>query len=182
MAVSRTIAFRNTTKTPRLDMRTFTKWFLLNAVILTAIFFAEQKDAISTIIENDLSKISVLIMVLYLFVAGYIGRLSYLSDKINKNKSKEAKQYLTKRADIGWFAAEHFFSLGLLGTIVGLIFATQGSLDSSLPTSEVVAGLKEGLNTAFYTTVCGIMFSLPLQVQLMILKFKLEEEEEEEEE
>ena len=62
-----------------------------------------------------------------------------------------------------------FFSLGLLGTIVGLIFATQGSLDSSLPTSEIVAGLKEGLNTAFYTTVCGIVFSLPLQVQLMVL-------------
>ena len=75
-----------------------------------------------------------------------------------------------------------FFSLGLLGTIIGLIFATQGSLDSSLPTSEVVSGLKEGLNTAFYTTICGIIFSLPLQVQLMILKFKLEEEEEEEEE
>jgi len=64
--------------------------------------------------------------------------------------------------------------LGLLGTIVGLVFATQGSLDSSLPTSEIVGGLKEGLNTAFYTTVCGIVFSLPLQIQLMILKFKLE--------
>ena len=157
-------------------MKTFTKWFLLNSVILTALFFAEQKEVVSTIVENDLSKISVLIMALYLLIAGYIGRLCYLSDKINKNKSEEAKQYLTKRADIGWFAAEHFFSLGLLGTIIGLIFATQGSLDSSLPTSEVVAGLKDGLNTAFYTTVCGIMFSLPLQVQLMILKLKLEDE------
>ena len=157
-------------------MKTFTKWFLLNSVILTALFFAEQKEVVSTIVENDLSKISVLIMALYLLIAGYIGRLCYLSDKINKNKSEEAKQYLTKRADIGWFAAEHFFSLGLLGTIIGLIFATQGSLDCSLPTSEVVAGLKEGLNTAFYTTVCGIMCSLPLQVQLMTLKLKLEDE------
>ena len=77
--------------------------------------------------------------------------------------------------DLGWFSAEHFFSLGLLGTIVGLIFATQGSLNSSLPVGEIVAGLKEGLNTAFYTTVCGIVFSLPLQLQLMILKFKLED-------
>ena len=45
-----------------------------------------------------------------------------------------------------------------------------------LPVSEIVAGLKEGLNTAFYTTVCGIVFSLPLQVQLMILKFKLDKD------
>ena len=156
-------------------MNTFTKCFLLNAVMVTAIFIAEQKQVISTIVKNDLSHISILIMALYFLVSCYVGRLCYLSDKINKNKKEEAKKHLLDRAELGWFTAEHFFSLGLLGTIIGLIFATQGSLDSSLPTSEIVAGLKEGLNTAFYTTVCGIVFSLPLQLQLMILKFKLED-------
>ena len=158
-------------------MTTFTKWFLLNAVVLTAMFFAEQKDAISIIVKNDLSHISILIMALYIIVSGYVGKLCYLADKIRDEKREEAKVYITKRADMGWFAAEHFFSLGLLGTIIGLVIATEGGLDSSLPTSEIVAGLKEGLNTAFYTTVCGIVFSLPLQVQLMILKLKLEEED-----
>ena len=57
-----------------------------------------------------------------------------------------------------------------------MIFATKGSLDASLPIGAIVSGLKEGLNTAFYTTVCGIIFSLPLQVQIMILKFKLAED------
>ena len=161
-------------------MKTFTKWFLLNSVVLTAIFFAEQKNAISTIIKNDLSYISILIMALYILVSLNIGRLCYLSDKMSKKNSKtklKEIEYLKRRSDLGWFSAEHFFSLGLLGTIVGLIFATSGSLDSSLPVSEIVTGLKEGLNTAFYTTVCGIVFSLPLQVQLMILKFKLDEED-----
>tara|TARA_Y100001973_G_C5137578_1_gene301174 strand:+ start:37 stop:519 length:483 start_codon:yes stop_codon:yes gene_type:complete len=158
-------------------MKTFTKWFLLNSIMATAIFFAEQKGLISEIIKNDLSYISILIMVLYLALSIFIGRLCYLSDKINQKKEEEAKEYLSKRSDIGWFAAEHFFSLGLLGTIIGLVIATQGNLDSSLPTNEIVAGLKRGLNTAFYTTVCGIVFSLPLQVQLMILKFKLESNE-----
>ncbi len=158
-------------------MTTFTKWILLNSVMITSLFFAEQKDALSTIIKNDLSHISLLIMFLYVCMSIFIGKLCYLSDKMSKDnkrlKSKET-DYLTKRADIGWFAAEHFFSLGLLGTIVGLVIATEGSLDSSMPLTEIVSGLKEGLNTAFYTTVCGIVFSLPLQVQLMILKFKLE--------
>ena len=95
-------------------MTTFTKWFLVNAVMATAIFFAEQKDMVSTIIKNDLSHISILIMTLYVCVSLYVGRLCYLVDTINKNKEKEAKYYLTKRADVGWFAAEHFFSLGLL--------------------------------------------------------------------
>ena len=155
-------------------MTTFTKWFLLNAVMLTAVFFAEQNGAISTIVKNDLSHISILIMVLYVLVSIYVGKLCYLADKMNEGKKEEAKEFLRKRSHMGWFAAEHFFSLGLLGTIIGLIFATQGSLDSSIPISEMVGGLKEGLNTAFYTTVCGIIFSLPLQVQLMILKFKLD--------
>ena len=158
-------------------MKTFTKWFLLNAVMVTAIFFAEQKDVISTIIKNDLSYISILIMFLYVCVSAHIGRLCYLSDRMSEKcltKRKKENVYLEKRIDLGWFSAEHFFSLGLLGTIIGLIFATKGSLDSSLPVGQIVAGLKEGLNTAFYTTVCGIVFSLPLQIQIMILKFKLE--------
>jgi len=158
-------------------MTTFTKWFLLNAVMVAAIFFAEQKGLISTMVEADLSHISILIMFLYVCISGLVGRLCYLSDRLSKDnaaKKKKELEYLTKRSDVGWFAAEHFFSLGLLGTIIGLILATEGSLDSSVPTAQIVAGLKQGLNTAFYTTVCGIVFSLPLQVQLMILKFRLE--------
>ena len=157
-------------------MNTFTKWFLLNAVMGTALFFAEQKDALSTIIKNDLSHISILIMGLYLCVSLYVGRLCYLADHMSEKsvaKRKKEKAYLENRMDLGWFSAEHFFSLGLLGTIIGLIFATSGSLDSSLPVGEIVAGLKEGLNTAFYTTVCGIIFSLPLQFQIMILRYKI---------
>ena len=158
-------------------MTTFTKWFLLNAVMVTAIFFAEQKGLISTMVEADLSHISILIMFLYVCISGLVGRLCYLSDRLSKDnaaKKKQELEYLTKRSDVGWFAAEHFFSLGLLGTIIGLILATEGSLDSSVPTAQIVAGLKQGLNTAFYTTVCGIVFSLQLQVQLSILKLRLE--------
>ena len=126
-------------------------------------------------VKNDVSHITILIMFLYALVSAYVGKLCYLADKINEKKREEAADYLFKRADLGWFAAEHFFSLGLLGTIFGLCVATTTNLSEEAPVSQVVAGLKEGLNTAFYTTICGIVFSLPLQVQLMILKFKLEE-------
>ena len=106
----------------------------------------------------------------------FVGRLCYFADKINGKKEQEAKDFLNRRAEIGWFAAEHFFSLGLLGTVFGLCVATATSLNEGTEVSDIVAGLKVGLNTAFYTTICGIVFSLPLQVQLMILKFKLEDE------
>jgi|TARA_R110000824_G_scaffold100186_1_gene238246 hypothetical protein len=161
-------------------MKTFTKWFLLNAVILTACFFAETKGAFSTMVANDVSGITLLIMVLYVLMSAYVGRLCYLSDRMSEKRRGDARKYLFKRSDVGWFAAEHFFSLGLLGTIFGLCVATATNLSESASVSQVVAGLKHGLNTSFYTTICGIIFSLPLQVQLMILKHKLEEEDKEE--
>ena len=150
-------------------MTTFIKWFLLNAVFLTAVFFAETKGAISLMVSSDVSYLTIVIMVLYLVVSGMVGRLCYLADKGVCSRSS-----LTKRAEVGWFAAEHFFSLGLLGTVFGLCVATATSLNEGTEVSDIVSGLKTGLNTAFYTTICGIVFSLPLQSQLMILKFKIE--------
>ena len=154
---------------------TFTKWFLVNAVVLTMFVLAEQKGAVTTIIKNDLSHLSIVIMILYVLVSGVVGKFCFLADKLDENTLRSKKEKLLKRADVGWFAAEHFFSLGLLGTILGLTIATQTSLTDTGTISEVVSGLKMGLNTAFYTTICGIVFSIPLQVQLMILKYKLEE-------
>jgi len=152
-------------------MTTFVKWFLFNSIALTTLFLFEQKGAISTIVTNDLSHISILIMVLYVLGSVYVGRLCYLADQAKTIRDRED---LFKRMDIGWFAAEHFFSLGLLGTILGLTIATQTSFEDTVTVSEVVAGLKVGLNTAFYTTICGIIFSIPLQIQLMILKHELD--------
>ena len=166
-------------------MKTFTKWFLLNAIVFTAAFFAQTRDALTTIVENDISKLSVLIMSLYVLMSGYVGHLCYLSDHMSKGKAKVRSKevdYLQRRANIGWFAAEHFFSLGLLGTIFGLCVATSTNLDAAAPVGQIVAGLKKGLNTAFYTTICGIVCSLPLQAQLLILGFKIDKKIEEEEE
>ena len=155
-------------------MKTFTKWFLLNAVLFTAAFFAETKGAISLMVKGDISHLTIVIMTLYVIMSAFVGNLCYLADRIKKD-TKHESQRLLKKADVGWFAAEHFFSLGLLGTVFGLCVATSTSLNEGTEVSDIVSGLKIGLNTAFYTTICGIVFSLPLQAQLMILRFKLEE-------
>jgi len=157
-------------------MTTFIKWFLLNAVFLTSVFFAETKGAVSLMIKGDVSYLTIVIMTLYIIVSGLVGKLCYLADKADGDTDKDIakRDRLLRRSDVGWFAAEHFFSLGLLGTVFGLCLATATSLNEGTEVSDIVAGLKTGLNTAFYTTICGIVFSLPLQAQLMILKFKLE--------
>ena len=125
-------------------------------------------------IKSDVSHLTIVIMTLYLIMSIYVGKLCYLADKLDTKKVEHDAQYLTKRAEVGWFTAEHFFSLGLLGTVFGLCVATSTSLNEGTEVSDIVSGLKTGLNTAFYTTICGIVFSLPLQAQLMILRFRIE--------
>ena len=147
-------------------MTTFTKWFLLVAVTGTALFFAEMKGALSLIVQNDKSYLALLIMTLFSVMTIRIGQLCFEADVAKDDDIK----ILRDKAQIGWFTAEHFFSFGLLGTIIGLVLATGGSLDDTKPISEIVAGLKSGLNTAFYTTICGIVFSILLQLQLLVLK------------
>lgn len=148
-------------------MTTFTKWFLLMAVTSTGLFFAETQGALSLIIKHDKSYLALLIMSIFVAMSVRIGQLSFASDIV---KEEEDINELNKKAELGWFTAEHFFSFGLLGTIIGLVLATGGSLDGAKPVSEIVAGLKTGLNTAFYTTICGIVFSILLQLQLLVLK------------
>ena len=147
-------------------MGTFTKWFILTAVTSTALFFAETKGALSLIIQNDRSYLALLIMALFVIMTVRVGQLCFHADVAKDDE----KDNLSKKAELGWFTAEHFFSFGLLGTIIGLVLATGGSLDGAKPVSEIVAGLKTGLNTAFYTTICGIVFSILLQLQLLILQ------------
>ena len=160
------------------NMKTFVKWFLFNSVVLTTVFFAETQGAISLMVKNDVSYLTVVIMLLYVLVSAMVGKLCYLADKMEGSQGEitEKKEKILRRAEVGWFAAEHFFSLGLLGTVFGLCVATSTSLTVGTEVSDIVSGLKTGLNTAFYTTICGIVFSLPLQVQLMVLKFKLEDD------
>ena len=133
---------------------------------LYRLFFAEAKGAISLILQNDKSFLALLIMLLFTVMTVRVGQLSFQADIAKEDERLE----INKKASLGWFTAEHFFSFGLLGTIIGLVLATGGSLDGSKPVSEIVAGLKTGLNTAFYTTICGIVFSILLQLQLLILK------------
>jgi hypothetical protein len=151
-------------------MNCFIKIFLLNVVTITALFYAETQGALSLIVTNDASFLSILIMALYVCTSAFLGKVAYDTDVANK----EAKVVLRKKLDTGHFVAEHLISLGLLGTIIGLCMATSNSLVESAPVNQIVAGLKEGLSIAFYTTMTGLVFSMLLQLQLLIITKELD--------
>jgi putative copper export protein len=147
------------------------KIFLVNALIVTSIFYAETQGALSLIINNDASYLSILIMALYICTSGFLGVISYRADVANK----EQRRKLLDRLDGAHFVAEHLISLGLLGTVIGLAMATNSSLVEGAVIDQIVSGLKTGLSVAFYSTMTGLVTSMLLQLQLLILTRELKE-------
>ncbi|MEQ9058027.1 MAG: MotA/TolQ/ExbB proton channel family protein [Gammaproteobacteria bacterium] len=75
--------------------------------------------------------------------------------------------------DIGWFLVDVLLKLGLLGTIVGFILMLGSVADtSSLDVNTMQKVLKQmsnGMGTALYTTLAGLVGSMSLGLQYLLL-------------
>jgi hypothetical protein len=149
-------------------MNTLTRWFIINAGIVTASFFAYTKGLFGTIISNDVSYIAAATMVLFVGLCAYLGKIASLADKPLKNK-----QELIDKLDFGWFASGHFLNLGLLGTVVGFCFMIGSTLQPNAEINATIQTLKLGAGTALYTTAVGLVTYMLSQVQLYVIQSKL---------
>ncbi len=81
----------------------------------------------------------------------------------------DAKRHL----DSGWFLVDVLLKLGLLGTIVGFIFML-GSVSESATLDvntmqKVLREMSNGMGTALYTTLAGLVGSMSLGFQYLLL-------------
>jgi hypothetical protein len=75
--------------------------------------------------------------------------------------------------DVGWFLIDVLLKLGLLGTIVGFILmlgsvADTASLDVNTM-QKVLKQMSNGMGTALYTTLAGLVGSMSLGLQYLLL-------------
>ena len=146
-------------KNPKL--RTFYKWFVAFILIVAMFMLAVNEGLIKMMVESDISRLSVVITVLFFVFSIFTGYLAFTSD---------AKD---KRFKIVKFVKEQFFTLGILGTVVGLIYMTNDVLAGS-DVKNIIVGLKDGLATALFTTAAGLVASLLLHIQMYILQYNYE--------
>lgn len=145
----------------------FVKWFIIFAAIIAACLIAGKLGVFSLILVSDISHISSLIAVLFLGASLTAGKLSYdLSRDVPKVGSVQLKQKLNTLN----FLASSFFTLGLLGTIVGFCFMMHGTLNANVDVAQIIAQLKVGASTKLYTTLAGIVSSLLLQLQILVIE------------
>ena len=138
----------------------FWKLWTLFVAILAGLGAAWHFDYVTYVLDNDVTRLSVVITGLFLCSSAWVGVLAV--------KGKKPSQAL-------WFASDAMLSLGMMGTVLGLLVVLTsnfGSIDATdtEAMSLLMATIGSGMGTALTTTLVGLGASLLLKFQLVILE------------
>jgi hypothetical protein len=144
----------------------FLRWWLFACLTGLVTVVANYFGFFQELYANDATKISFLIIVIYVFSTLYVGKLTY-----NQTKGKNIKSGL----NTSWFTSEVLLSLGMIGTVAGFILMlgdTFGSIDTTNQDSlkDALSNMALGMSTALYTTLVGLILSQALKIQLVNLE------------
>lgn len=145
--------------------KTFLIWWLVFTLIVAGSILAYITGLVDRINQADFTKISFLIYALFIVFSVKCG--------INTAKLKEDSS--------GWFVSDILVKLGLIGTLIGLIYVfttSLGSIDVAQPQTmkAAISSMMTGMGTALYTTIIGLTCSLILQLQLHNLEKAIEDD------
>ena len=138
------------------------KWWLIFCLTTLGFAIASYFDMHTILYQADITKLSFLILLIFVFTSIWVGRNTYDLD-INKNR---------KKLDVGWFIAESCLALGMVGTVTGFLFMLGTTFENIDVTNtrtlqDALAAMARGMSTALYTTLIGLMSSLIIKVQLV---------------
>ena len=126
-------------------------------LIFTYGWFDELWDA-------DQTKISFIIIVIFVATSIATGFLSFRSDT----------QYV-KLNNYIWFASETMVTLGLIGTVAGFLLMLSSAFDNLDVSNvenvqKVISNMALGMSTALCTTLSGLVGSVLTKIQMVILE------------
>jgi len=141
-------------------MRALLRWWLIFCLSILAGGIAVYFDIHEELYQSDQTKISFLILTIFLITSLWIGWITKLQDRT---------------VEIGWFIAEACLALGMIGTVTGFLLMLNGAfaeIDLSNPTTiqSSLTKMALGMSTALYTTLTGLICSLALKIQLVNLE------------
>lgn len=136
----------------------FNIWVLVVSVELLFVFLSMYLGFLSALISSDVSQLGLISTGIFGILSIFIGISAY--------EDSTPKEYQ-------WFIADSFLTVGMLGTVIGLIlaFSTFPQLDFSdlASVKGVVSSIATGISTALYTTLVGLVLSLFTKIQLIVL-------------
>ena len=139
--------------------RKLLKWWLIFCLTLLGFGISYYFNVHSLLYYADVTKLSFLIIIIFMFTSIWIGRKTYIDDPEHQ-------------IDVGWFIAESCLALGMVGTVTGFLYmlgTAFENIDITVATTlqDALASMAKGMSTALYTTLTGLIASLIIKVQLV---------------
>jgi len=153
--------------------KAFTRWWIIILAYAAGLFFAFYYGLVKKILVVDVTHITVVTFAFFAFCSLLLGYASYSIEERTVSQTNGSIRF-------GWFASQFCMSLGLIGTVSGLIMmmdVQSTGLNISDPSSmlRLVGGAMGSLGTALFTTAVGIGTGMLLQVQCYNLEHSLRE-------
>lgn len=141
----------------------FLRWWLLIVLTFIGGVIANYFDMIEYVWNNDFTKLSFVIAGIFILTSVVIG--------YKMLESSRGSAYISYEKE--WLASEHLLSLGLLGTVIGMLATFLGAfqnldISNTDAAQQIIAAMASGLGSAMVTTACGLIFSMILKVQLVM--------------
>ncbi len=154
------------------------RWWLFFSITvlgLAALFFS---GLIYTVNQADVTKLSFLILFLFLIFTIRTGKETYRLSKQQELSTHDIAVFY-KNSETGWFVSDMLLTLGMIGTVAGFIYMLSTSFsevnfDNVSAIHGVLAKMGTGMSTALYTTAAGLVCSLLLKLQLYNLTSRLD--------
>ena len=159
----------STEKIKAFKARIMLRWWFIVCISLFVCGGLYFLGVFHTIWDIDKTKISFIIMTLYMAVSTYIGRMIWYYHK----------HCIIKPNDIGLvnLLCDKMISLGLVGTVFGMMFMLHAfgieDLDTSDPVqmTKLLTSAANGMYTALVTTATGIICNLLARLQLINIAY-----------
>ena len=174
---------------------------LLLTLILFSFYLLFQLELINLIVESDRSKISMIILAIYVLATVHwfyvalsldreissiiepkentlIGRFLLNTDKNSeKNNLLLIEDELSNKHSVGYLAVDVLLKLGLTGTVIGFILMLLpiGEIKDFDPEilQKLLSTMSGGMAVALYTTLTGLVTSMILKFQYFVLDTSL---------
>lgn len=154
------------------------RWWLFFSIAVLGIAALFFSGLIYTVNQADVTKLSFLILFLFLIFTIRIGKETYRLSRQQEFSTHDIALFY-KNSETGWFVSDMLLTLGMIGTVAGFIYMlstsfTQVTFDDVQAVHGVLAKMGAGMSTALYTTAAGLVCSLMLKLQLYNLSSRLD--------
>jgi len=144
--------------------KAFLLWWIQIVTVSFAAILIFTYGWFEKLYESDQTKISFIIITIFIAASIATGFLSFRSEYVYKKISN----YI-------WFASETMVTLGLIGTVAGFLLMLSSAFDNLDVSNvenvqKVISNMALGMSTALCTTLSGLIGSVLTKIQMVILE------------